>query len=92
MVRPSRFKCGCVLLCVSEVEDKWPNSLITSAAPEGVLTAGDERGTEESWSLVSWPFLFFSRPLPPILYVSSQIDRLLSQWQRKWIGGSLWPL
>lgn len=65
MVRPSRFKCVSVLLCVSEVEDKWPNSLITSAAPVGVLTAGDERGTEESWSLVSWPFLFSLVPCLP---------------------------
>lgn len=40
--------CVCICACVSGVEDKWLNSLITSAVPVGVPTAGEQRGTERS--------------------------------------------
>lgn len=57
--------CVCIFVCVSGVEDKWPNSLITSAAPVGVPTAGEQRGTERrNRALVSPSFLL---ALPPFL-------------------------
>lgn len=85
-------------LCVGvgRPEDKWPNSLITSAGP-GEYRQQENRGGQsgQTWlwflPLSSFPFLPSCMSLTHTLPTAfspplRDIGRLLSQWKRKWIG------
>lgn len=68
----------CISVFVSEVEDKWSNSLNTSAGPVGVPREGEVDGAEQAGSG------FSLHPLPPILHLpsnnlSSALSPLFSQ-------------